>query len=252
MQILMAIDGPVGRISFNRPDVRNALSLAMWKALPATIAHLIQRGARVIVISGQAGAFAAGADIAELAAVDGMEVALDFSQAIADGVEAVAMAKATTIAMIDGPCMGGGCLIAAACDLRYASQSSIFSLPIARLGIVLDQINVLRIAALIGPAYTKELIYTSDTIDSITAHNIGLINNFFATGELLEKYVLERARQISSNSLASILGAKATIGSVYNLNKELPEALRGPNAKEVAESYFSPDLKARLAKILGS
>jgi enoyl-CoA hydratase/carnithine racemase len=252
MQILMSMEGPIARISFNRPELRNALSREMWKALAPTIAAVISRGARVIIFSGESGSFAAGADINELAAVNDMADAEDFATAIADGIEAIAHARATTIAMIDGPCMGGGCLIAAACDLRYATQTSIFALPVARLGIVLDQTNILRLNSLIGPAWLKELLYTGATIDSITAQHIGLIIDYFDKPDKLLKYVMERAQLISANSLESILGAKATINSLYNLNRELPTALRGPNSKEVAASYFSADLKARLGKILQS
>ncbi|MBU6450889.1 MAG: enoyl-CoA hydratase/isomerase family protein [Cyanobacteria bacterium REEB67] len=252
MQILISIDGPIARISFNRPELRNALSRDMWKALGPTIAAVIDRGARVIIFSGEGGSFAAGADINELGAVNDMADAEDFAQAIADGIEAIAQARATTIAMIDGPCMGGGCLIAAACDLRYATQASIFAVPVARLGIVLDQTNILRLTSLLGPTWVKELLYTGATIDSITAQHIGLIIDYFDTPEELFDHAIERAETIAANSIESILGAKATINSLYNLDRELPAAQRGPTAKEVAASYFSADLKARLAKILQS
>ncbi len=102
--------------------------------------------------------------------------------------------------MIDGPCLGGGCLVAAACDLRYASQLAIFSVPVARLGIVLDQSNVLRLAGLIGPAWTKELIYSAATIDSITAQSIGLINDYFDDKDQLLEFVTNKAKVIAGHS----------------------------------------------------
>jgi enoyl-CoA hydratase/carnithine racemase len=249
MEILTSIEGSVGTVSFNRPDCRNAISKAMWRALPTILTGLVAQGARVIIITGEGQAFAAGADIGELIAVKDKKSAHDLSQAITDGIEAVAQVKATTIAMIDGPCLGGGCLVAAACDLRYASQLAIFSVPIAKLGIVLDQTNVLRLTSLIGPAWTKELIYSAATIDSITAQSIGLVNDYFDDKEQLQDFVNNKAKVIAANSTASILGVKSTINSLYGPNRDLPEALRGPTMQEVSDSYNSADLKARLAKI---
>ena len=252
MEILTNIDGHIATVSFNRPKTRNAISKAMWKALPTLVSGLAAQGARVIIFTGEGQAFAAGADINELTALKDKAGANDFSQAITDGIEAVAQVKAVTIAMIDGPCLGGGCLIAAACDLRYASQLATFSVPIARLGIVLDQTNVLRLAGLIGPAWTKELIYSAATIDSITAQSIGLINDYFEGKDQLVQFVQAKAKAIAANSMASILGVKSTINSLYGPSRDLPEALRGPSKQEVAESYLSEELKARLAKILSS
>jgi len=249
MAFLLKVEDAVATISFNRPDARNAISKAMWRELPKLLSKVTNEGVRVIVITGEAQCFAAGADIGELIAVEDQAAADDLSGAIADGIEAVAQAKAATIAMIDGPCLGGGCLVAAACDLRYASQLATFSVPIAKLGIVLDQTNVLRLAGLIGPAWTKEMIYGAATIDSITAQSIGLVNDYFEDKDQLTDFVYRKAQIIAANSLTSILGVKATINSLYGPNRDLPEALRGPTAKEVSASYYSADLKARLAKL---
>jgi|GEM_PF-595424 len=249
MTLLTTVEDNIATISFNRPESRNAISKAMWRALPPLLSKLTSEGARVIIITGESQAFAAGADIAELIAVNDQAAADDLSGAIADGIEAVAQARAATIAMIDGPCLGGGCLVAAACDLRYASQMATFSVPIAKLGIVLDQTNILRMAGLIGPAWTKEMIYGAATIDSITAQSIGLVNDYFEDKDQLHEFVYRKAKVIAGNSLDSILGVKATINSIYGSNRDLPEALRGPTAKEVSASYYSADLKGRLAKI---
>ena len=249
MEILTSIDENVATVTFNRPETRNAISKAMWRAFPTLLTGLVAQGARVIIFTGEGQAFAAGADIGELIAANDRAAAHDLSQAITDGIEAVAQVKAATIAMIDGPCLGGGCLIAAACDLRYASQLASFGVPIARLGIVLDQTNVLRLAGLIGPAWTKEMIYSAATIDSITAQSIGLINDYFEDKDQLVDFVHNKAKVIAANSSTSILGVKATINSLYGSNRDLPEALRGPSTQEVTDSYFSPEVKARLAKI---
>ncbi|MBS1992280.1 MAG: enoyl-CoA hydratase/isomerase family protein [Cyanobacteria bacterium SZAS LIN-3] len=249
MSLLVTAEGEIATVSFNRPEARNAISRAMWRELPVLMSRLAADGARVIVITGESQCFAAGADIGELIAVADSAMADDLSSAIADGIEAIAQVKAATIAMIDGPCLGGGCLVAAACDLRYASQMATFSVPIAKLGIVLDQTNILRLAGLIGPAWTKELIYSAATIDSITAQSIGLVNDYFEDKDQLSEFVYRKANAIAANSINSILGVKATINSLYGPNRDLPEALRGPTAGEVSASYHSADLKARLAKI---
>jgi len=252
MDIITRLSGDIGTLSFNRPQTRNALSKVMWQALPRLLSQLVKDGARVIILTGEGNTFAAGADIAELSAIKDLAMAEELSQAIADGIEAVAQVRAATIAMIDGPCLGGGCLLAAACDLRYASEASIFSVPVARLGIVLDQSNVLRLVGLVGPAWTRDLIYSGVTIDSITAQSIGLLNDFFANKEDLLTFVQSKAKIIAANSIDSIIGAKATINSIYGSNRDLPEALRGPTTAEVASSYCSDDLKERLAKLFPS
>lgn len=141
-ELLLDVQDSVGRLILNRPNVHNAISRQMWEAMPAKLEALKQRGAKVVVVSGQGNSFAAGADFKELAQIKDYSHARENWYAIANCLNAVAQFSLPTIASIHGNCMGGGLLLALACDLRFASESASFALPVAKLGIVLDDENL--------------------------------------------------------------------------------------------------------------
>ncbi len=178
------LSGSAGYLIINRSESQNAMTKAMWDAIVPSLEELKNWGARVIVIKGSGSAFCAGADLNELSQIEGEEAASEQWNSIKYALDELKAFALPTVAMINGACMGGGCLLAMACDLRYAAKPARFSIPIARLGIVLDDSNILRLISLVGPAVASEMLYTGVSISSAEAEMVGLINRALRPGRL--------------------------------------------------------------------
>lgn len=168
----------IAEVVLNRPEVLNALNLAMWRRVAQVFHGFSARpDIRVIVIRGVGGrAFSAGADIAEFnERRTGAGKAREYNAAITDALSAVRQAPQPVVAMIDGLAVGGGCEIAAAADLRIASETSRFGVPIGRLGVTLGAAEASSLAALIGPGWTKRLVMTGELVDANEALRIRLV-----------------------------------------------------------------------------
>jgi enoyl-CoA hydratase/carnithine racemase len=178
-------DGPVGRIALNRPEKLNPLSTTTLRELAAA-AQLFdaQPAVKLVVVSGRGRAFTAGADLAAFGgapASGSPRDAADAGRAMADAIEAM---TAVTIARIHGHCVGGGVVLAAACDLRVAAESTRFSIPEVDLGIPLAWGGVPRLVREIGPARTKELVMTCRPFSAEEAHAMGFVNRVAPDAEL--------------------------------------------------------------------
>jgi enoyl-CoA hydratase/carnithine racemase len=193
------VDEAVGRLTLNRPAKLNPLSTAALTELAAAARWFDeQAGVKVVVVSGAGRAFSAGADLAGFVAPDGRSRdAADRGRQMVEAVEAM---HAVTIASIRGWCVGGGLLLATACDLRVASDDTHFSIPEVDLGIPLTWGGIPRLVREIGPALTKELVLTCRRFDSAEAKSMGLLNRVVAAAEL----------DASVDSLALSLAAKAS------------------------------------------
>lgn len=236
-------------ILVDRQEQRNALSLAMWEELPSLIAEEEKQGTRVLIFSGVGKLFGAGADLGELKELKSNIEAKRLWQAISGAFKAVGETPLATIARINGPCLGGSCLLASFCDLRIASQDAVFAVPVAKLGIILDDECVLRLADLIGPARTKELLFCAATIDSAEALAIGLINRLVPesadTKKDLEAQVEKIAIDIAENSAGTIAQAKASL--LKRLHHDYQSSTEKLAAVEA--SYLTDEFRQRLEKL---
>lgn len=232
------LDVAVGYCFINRPAVHNAISRQMWDSLPAQLDSLRERGAKVIVIAGKGSSFAAGADFKELAQIKDYSQARDNWHSIAKCLQAIYAFPLPTIAMIRGNCMGGGLLLALACDLRYAADDADFALPVAKLGIVLDDDNINRLVSLVGIADAKEILYLARTISAEKALQMKLINDCVAENQL-EKLVKLVAHDIAENAHNSIAEAKLSLARI---------AGRQIYAQDdaVINSYLSEEFRSRI------
>lgn len=244
-EIVSQLSEHIAFVSLNRPDARNAISKQMWLQIPLEIQKLVENGAHVIVFEGVGEAFAAGADLDELRELKTFEDAESNWKAIAAALDAVYACPIPTIAAIDGACMGGGLLLACACDLRYASSRSILGLPIARLGIVLDDINLGRLASIIGVARAKEMVYRSTTITAALALTYGLVNDVFEDSTFIRQ-IGQAVGEILKNSSISIAEAKASFARFSSLSPNMD------NERAVVTSYLAPDFLDRIARIRGA
>jgi enoyl-CoA hydratase/carnithine racemase len=172
------VAGGIARLLINRPDKRNALDQAMWEAIPALVEEALARpDVRLLVLaSASPGVFCAGADIAEFAAESRDAGWRARNQAAIRATQkALATAEKPTIACIDGDCIGGGCGLALACDMRIASPASRFGITPARLGLVYPLHDTRLLVELVGPAWARRLLLTGALIDAQVAARIGLV-----------------------------------------------------------------------------
>ncbi|MBZ0187500.1 MAG: enoyl-CoA hydratase/isomerase family protein [Candidatus Obscuribacterales bacterium] len=242
-QIVSRLEDNTGWLTISRPENRNAISSQMWQAIPVAMSSLHADGARVIVIRGTGSCFASGADLAELNAIQTYKDAHLFWNSIKETLSFVHAFEIPTIAMINGPCLGGGCLLATACDLRFASREAILGIPAARLGIVLDDDSVGRLTQLVGPARALEMLFTGNHITAEQAEFIGLVNKCVEPDQL-EKLTCEIANAASLNAFASIAEAKRSVKRAVSLNDR--SGLLPQHESVVLSSYLTSDFKNRV------
>ena len=234
-------------LTLNRPQARNALTFTMYEQLAKACSSPIDEGIKAVVLIGAGEkAFAAGTDMTQFRAFDTEQDALDYEERIDRVLSTVERCPVPTIAALSGACTGGGAGIAAACDIRIATQDLKMGFPIARtLGNCLSIANLSRLSALIGPARVKELIFMARLIGAEEAKAIGLIS------EIIEDHaaMVERAGE-----LAEILAGHAPI--TLRVTKEGLRRLRndGPDADDrdlVLATYMSNDFREGLEAFLG-
>jgi enoyl-CoA hydratase/carnithine racemase len=176
--ITTSIDGAVGRVIIDRPAKRNAMSRAMWAALPGAIDGLCHdERVRIILLEGRGPDFSAGADISEFETVYAdRAAAAAFAATLAAAMDAVAACARPTLAVVHGHCIGSAVGLALCCDLRFAAASSRFAITPARLGLAYSFEDTRRLVQAIGSAAAKDLLMTSRTIDADEALRLRLVD----------------------------------------------------------------------------
>ena len=169
-------EGCIGTLTLSAPQSLNALNSKLIGELRHFLSYMDTNTVRVHILTGDGDrSFVAGADIAEMAHFDEVE-SFNFGHA---GAEAFCMLEdlpVPTIAAINGFCLGGGCEIAMACDIRYASSKAKFGQPEVGLGIIPGFSGTYRLAKLVGQGMAKELIYSGKAIRADEALRFGLVN----------------------------------------------------------------------------
>ena len=206
-------DGPIAVVTFNRPEARNAMTWPMYDALVELCEELDRADdVRVVVLQGAGSkAFVAGTDIAQFRTFRTAEDGVRYEQRIDAVVDRLERLAKPTIAAIDGVTTGGGCALAAACDLRICTPRSRFGVPIARtLGNCLSAANHARFLDLIGPARLKELLFTGRLLSAPEAADAGLVNRVVEP-DRLAAVVREYAQTIAANAPLTVRASKEMI-----------------------------------------
>jgi enoyl-CoA hydratase len=201
--LLYEIHDGIGRITFNRPQARNAFTFRMYEQLGEICQQAENDSSVKVLLLTGAGekAFAAGTDISEFKAFSTAEDALNYESRIERLVSALESSRVPTIAAIAGACTGGGLTIAACCDLRIGAANARFGVPIGRtLGNCLSMSNYVRLVALVGPSRVKDIIFTARLIDAEEACKIGLLGEVLPDYDSLQSRADELARTVASQA----------------------------------------------------
>ncbi len=214
--LLLHRDGPVATLTINRPDRLNAVTFAMFSRLPALLAEAeAAGGVRVLVLRGAGRkSFSAGADISEFETARATpEQAAVYDGAVLAAEEALATFPAPTIAAIHGHCYGGGCALALACDLRFASSGARFAITPAKLGIVYPLRATKRLVNAVGPSRAKFILMSGIDIDAARAAAIGLVDE---VDDDVDAAVSEFAELLATRSGVTQRAAKQTIARILD------------------------------------
>jgi enoyl-CoA hydratase/carnithine racemase len=242
-ELIVERPGPVARLTVNRPQVRNALSLQITQQLAQTVRDLSRdRTLRVLVLTGAGDrVFISGADVREFREhLATPESALRYDAAAEQLQLALREAPQPVIAMIQGHAVGSGTIVAASCDFRIAVRTAKFGIPVAKFGFIAPVPDTLRLVQLVGPAKAKWLLMTGALIEAPEAQAIGLIDEVVAPEDL----------KMQVDALAATLAANAPL--TIKATKQIIETMTAPNATVAsgapwyAEIFRSQDFKAGL------
>jgi len=207
-EVVTSVDDGVASITLNRPDKRNAMNTALLRALRATVDELDgRRDVRVIVVRGAGPAFCAGMDLREMEQRRGEA---DPEADVVGVLRRLERARHPTIAMVHGDAFAGGCELALHCDLRVAAETARFAMPLARIGLVVPFVLGQKLIEVIGPAHTREVLFTGRPVDGVRAREIGMVHHV-APATDVERVTYALARTIADNAPLSLAGMKAVI-----------------------------------------
>jgi len=225
-ELVLDLDPPIARITLARPKRLNALSPALLAELVAAAATVgAERDVKVVIVSGQGRAFSAGFDLDAVGQGHGSPAEqVDLGRRMAEAISAI---PALTIAAIHGHCVGGGLVLAAACDLRIAAQSTRFAIPEVDFGIPLAWGGIPRLVRELGPALTKELVLTCRPFDAAEAHAVRFLNRVVEDDalaqevEALARALAERPRFLLHHTKALV---DALVEEAYSTRQSFRDA----------------------------
>ncbi len=217
--IAIELNEGVAEVHLNRPQRSNAINEAMWQELRAAFAWVDATPAvRVAILGGAGRNFCAGIDLAMLAGVGKTVAHADPGRSremlrrvildLQDCLSSVERCRKPVLAAIQGACIGGAIDLVSCCDMRYAAAEVQFSVREIDVGMTADVGTLQRLPRLIADGIARELAYTGRAVDGQEAQRIGLVNQLFATPELLREGVRTIARSIAGKSPLAIRGTK--------------------------------------------
>jgi len=215
-KILADIKDGVGRITFNQPEKRNAMSVAMWDGMGQALdVFTADASVRCVVLTGAGDkAFVSGADISQF---DKIRSDADAQKEYGRQTAVVRLKLATyakpVIAEIRGFCMGGGLGIAMSCDIRIAAEGSQFGIPAAKLGIAYGFDMVKHLVSLVGPAHANMILMSGERFDGREAERVGLINKL-VPADALAGEVAKLTATLAQNAPLSLFANKLTVQAV--------------------------------------
>ena len=245
--LTLGFDNGVATLTIDRPDKRNAMTLDMWSELPHMAAKVENDPeTKVLVVRGGAH-FSAGADISEFATVrSGVDGGRRYNEIVDRAESAIAGLSKPTIAAVDGYCIGGGCELAVACDIRIGTTDTIMAITPAKLGLVYTYHSTRALVRLVGPSWAKQILFTADHIGAEQALRIGLLNEVVHP-DTLDTRVAELAATICDRSQITVRSSKAIIEKILDDTGE-DDTVFDLYAKGNASADYAEGVAAFVAK----
>src|SRR5271169_542497 len=237
--LLYSVEDGIARLTFNRPQARNALTFAMYEQM-ASICESINadRSIKALILTGAGDkAFASGTDISQFRAFKTAQDALDYEARIDRVLGTLEQCRVPVIAAIAGACTGGAG-IATCCDIRIGTESTRIGFPIARtLANCLSMSNISRVVSLIGPARTKDLIFKARLVEAPEALAVGLLSEIVPDVETLQRRADETAKLVAGHAPITLEVTKEAVRRIRRtLSRDEGEDL-------ILRAYMSEDFR---------
>ena len=255
------MQGPICLLTLNRPDRLNALTVQVAKDFYAAVSEALERGARVIVLTGAGRAFCAGGDLREMQEIAGREGRVEafFDEPLQILNESILLIRQTPvpfIAAVNGVASGGGCNLALACDLVIAAESAKFNQAFIKIGLVPDCGGTFMLPRLVGWKRATELMFTGDLITAAQAAEMGMINSVAADGELMGQVMamaekLAQAPTAAIGQIKKLLEASAVNDYGSQLDNERKAQIESGQTKDFTEGVQA-FLEKRPPRFVGS
>jgi enoyl-CoA hydratase/carnithine racemase len=246
--VRLEITGRVATLTIDRPEKRNAMSFDMWSALPDLLGKVdADDTVRALVIRGT-DHFSAGADISEFTELradpDG---ARRYGEVVHAGERSIATLSKPVIAAVNGVCVGGGCEIALACDIRIAADDARFGITPAKLGIVYNATSTKKLVDATGPAWARQILFTGELVDARTALRIGLVNELHPAGSVVDR-ATALAETMASRAQVSVRGAKTIIARITDGHFDEDETVHALYEASVTSDDYAEGVRAFMEK----
>ena len=209
-ELITRKENALGWVVFSNPAKFNAVSHDMWTALPEAVAGFdADPEVRLIIITGDGDkAFISGADISQFEKARGSaEAQAIYNQAVVEAYEAPVRCSKPVVAKIRGICMGGGLGLAAACDVRIASDDAVFRMPAGRLGLGYNYTGIKRFVQLLGAANTADIFFSARKFNAADARVMGFVNRVVPAADL-DSEVAAYCELIAENAPLTLAAAK--------------------------------------------
>lgn len=210
--IALSFDGPLALLTLDRPSARNAIPTEGWETLASLADELTASAARAVILrSGAAGIFSAGADIGEFPQLQADPARRTrFRRAMAAAMEGIAALPMPVIAAVDGGCFGAAVALALSADLRIAGEGAQFATTPAKLGLGYPRGDVARLVARVGQGQAARMLFTGGALDAAEALRIGLVELTAPNAEVAAR---ELAARIAANAPGAVCLLKRTLAS---------------------------------------
>ncbi len=245
MQVQAEVRDHVGWVTIARPEKRNALTAAMWGAIPDVLASLTSRDdVAVVALQGAGGNFGAGADLTDvLAATVGRAEATAYCTLVVRAIVGVATCRLPTVALVAGVAVGGAAELAVAADLRFVDATASFAFPFARVGVVPDRFTLDRLVRLVGPSRARGIVFTGDAVDAARACDLGLADELTPEGGLADAMAALAGKLTRGGT-----GARSGMKRVLALSEVTDvEALVAP----MVDAFVAGEVAAAARRFLG-
>jgi enoyl-CoA hydratase/carnithine racemase len=243
--VVLSEPGRVWRITLNRPQARNAVSVEMLQALIRQLGEAaVDPACRVVVLAGAGRDFCAGADIGELLAAREGAAAIEYGRSFEDVLAAIGDQPQPVVAAVQGAALGAGCQITVAADLAVAAVNARIGIPSGRLGVVINYENVERLVLAVGPKRAGEILLAARTLSGSEAAAWGLVN-LAVPEEGLPSAAAGLAEEVAGLAPLSVRASKRGIRAVL-AGMSMERATEGHRAADfdmmAAAAFASRDL----------